>query len=275
MEMKDNILNGFEEYNINSYIRTRIKSIYGIYKEQNKYFKDGVDFNITNIHDLFSLKINVDNIDDCYRALRIVHFKYTPVNNKFKDYICRSKTNKYQSLHTTVYGFDDNLVQTQIRTFEMDRIADHGITEYWNRRGEDTREIMQQELKKYQFYDSLLEIDKCFGSDQEFVNQIKNELFYNKVYTYNMANGEIIELPVGSTIVDFAYRVGSGNNMIAAEVNGKNVDLDYILKKGDKVKIVTNDLISNVSVNWQDIVKTTYARSRIKRSNTFGNSKAL
>ena len=216
---------------------------------------------------MFSLKINVDNIDDCYRALRVLHFKYYPVNSKFKDYISRPKTNKYQSLHTTIYGFDNHLVQAQIRTFEMDKLASLGITEYWQQKGQNAIEIMQEELKKYQFYDSLIEIDKCFGDDLEFVKHIKNELFYNKVYTYSAVNGKTIELPVGSTPIDFAYKVGLGDNMVAAIVNGNNVDLDYTLKKGDIVEIVTNNLNVTATPSWIDKAKTTRAKIRIRRAN--------
>ena len=115
--MKEDISKGLQENNINNDIRVRIKSIYGIYKAKEKQNSPQKDFKISDIRDLFSLKINVDNIDDCYRALRVLHFKYYPVNSKFKDYISRPKTNKYQSLHTTIYGFDNHLVQAQIRTF--------------------------------------------------------------------------------------------------------------------------------------------------------------
>ena len=265
--MKENISKGLQEENINNDIRIRIKSIYGIYKAKEKQNSPQKDFKISDIHDLFSLKINVDNIEDCYRALRVIHFKYYPVNSKFKDYISRPKTNNYQSLHTTIYGFDNHLVHAQIRTFEMDKVASLGITEYWQKNGQSAIEIMQEELKKYQFYDSLIEIDKCFGDNLEFVNHIKNELFYNKVYTYNAANGKTIELPVGSTPIDFAYKVGLGDNMVAAIVNGNNVALDYTLKKGDIVEIVTNNLNIASTPSWIDKAKTTKAKIRIRRAN--------
>lgn len=265
--MKEDISKGLQEKHINNDIRIRIKSIYGIYKAKEKQNSPQKDFKISDINDLFSLKINVDNIDDCYRALRVLHFKYYPVNPKFKDYICRPKTNKYQSLHTTIYGFDNHLVQAQIRTFEMDKLASLGITEYWQQKGQNAIEIMQEELKKYQFYDSLIEIDKCFGDDLEFVKHIKNELFYNKVYTYSAVNGKTIELPVGSTPIDFAYKVGLGDNMVAAIVNGNNVDLDYTLKKGDIVEIVTNNLNVTASPSWIEKAKTTRAKIRIRRAN--------
>ena len=265
--MKENISKGLQEENINNDIRIRIKSIYGIYKAKEKQNSPQKDFKISDIHDLFSLKINVDNIEDCYRALRVIHFKYYPVNSKFKDYISRPKTNNYQSLHTTIYGFDNHLVHAQIRTFEMDKVASLGITEYWQKNGQSAIEIMQEELKKYQFYDSLIEIDKCFGDDLEFVKHIKNELFYNKVYTYSAVNGKTIELPVGSTPIDFAYKVGLGDNMVAAIVNGNNVELDYTLKKGDIVEIVTNNLNVTATPSWIDKAKTTRAKIRIRRAN--------
>lgn len=265
--MKENISNGLQENNINSDIRLRIKSIYGIYKAKEKGIITNKKFKITDINDLFSIKINVDNIDYCYKALRIIHFAYFPVNHKFKDYICRPKTNNYQSLHTTLYGPDKQLVQTQIRTFKMDRVASLGITESWKEKGQNAFKVMQEELKKFQFYNSLLEIDKYFKENSDFVEHIKNELFYPKVYTYNAATGEVVELPKGSTVIDFAYKIGVGDNMSEAIVNGISVDPGYILKNGDRVNIVTNNLNIAAPPQWIDKAKTTRAKIRIRKAN--------
>ena len=265
--MKENISNGLQENNINSDIRLRIKSIYGIYKAKEKGIITNKKFKITDINDLFSIKINVDNIDYCYKALRIIHFAYFPVNHKFKDYICRPKTNNYQSLHTTLYGPDKQLVQTQIRTFKMDRVASLGITESWKEKGQNAFKVMQEELKKFQFYNSLLEIDKYFKENSDFVEHIKNELFYPKVYTYNAATGEVVELPKGSTVIDFAYKIGVGDNMSEAIVNGISVDPGYILKNGDRVNIVTNNLNIAAPPQWIYKAKTTRAKIRIRKAN--------
>lgn len=266
-EMRDNISSELDKKNMEKDINIRIKDIYSIYKEREKKMYTNQKFRVTDIHDLFSIKINVSNIDDCYRTLGIVHSKYLPINSKFKDYICRPKTNKYQAIHTTVYGFDNHLVQTQIKTFTMDRIASTGITEYWNEFGQNAKMLMQQELKKYQFYDSLIEMDKCFGDNLEFVKHIKDELFYDKVYTYNTSNGMVVELPVGSTPIDFAYKVGVGDNMVGAFVNDSYVNPDYILKKGDRVNIIISKNKNQTNLSLDKSPRTTLARTRIQKNN--------
>lgn len=178
-EMLTKIKDILSSHNIPNEIKVRIKNIYGIYKRLN----DG--HRLADIHDLLSLKIMVDSISNCYLTLGMIHKEYPPINNKFKDYICNPKTNMYQSLHTTVFGPEDRLVQTQIRTFDMDKVASFGLTTYWDINKGQAREAMQQDLKeKYQFFKSLTEINKMFGDNQEFINQVKNELFADKVYVY-------------------------------------------------------------------------------------------
>ncbi len=175
--------------NIPNEIKVRTKNIYGIYKRLNEGQK------LSDIHDLLSLKIMVDEIENCYITLGMIHKEYHPINDKFKDYICNPKTNMYQSLHTTVFGPDDRLVQTQIRTFDMDKVASFGLTAYWDLEKGQARDVMQNDLKqKFQFFKSLTEINSMFGDNQQFVNQVKNELFADKVYVYT-TKGDIIELP--------------------------------------------------------------------------------
>jgi len=241
-------------------IKVRTKNIYGIYKRISEGHK------ISDIHDLLSLKIMVDEIDNCYRTLGIIHHEYPPINDKFKDYICNPKTNMYKSLHTTVFGPDDRLVQTQIRTFDMDKVASFGLTTYWDLKKGEARNIMQEELKqKYQFFKSLTEINAMFGDNQEFVRQIKTELFADKVYVYT-TKGDILELPKGSTIIDFAYKIHSdiGNTMVGALVNDEYVPIDYVLKNKDRVRIVTDDLSFGPRKEWLDKAHTTHAKRKIK-----------
>ena len=172
--------------NIPNEIKVRTKNIYGIYKRLSEGHK------LSDIHDLLALKIMVDEIENCYIGLYLVHSKYKPINDKFKDYICNPKTNMYRSLHTTVFGPEDRLVQTQIRTFDMDKIASFGLTAYWDIEKGKARDVMQDDLKqKYQFFKSLIEINSIFGDNQQFVNQVKNELFANKIYVYT-TKGDII-----------------------------------------------------------------------------------
>ena len=241
-------------------IKVRTKNIYGIYKQISEGHK------LSDIHDLLSLKIMVDEIDDCYRTLGIIHQEYHPINDKFKDYICNPKTNMYKSLHTTVFGPDDRLVQTQIRTFDMDKVASFGLTTYWDLKKGEARNVMQEDLKqKFQFFKSLTEINTMFGDNQEFVCQIKSELFADKVYVYT-TKGDIIELPKGSTPIDLAYKIHTdiGNTMVSAIVNDEYVQIDYQLKNKDRVRIVTDPLSFGPREDWLEMARTSYAKKKIR-----------
>ncbi len=244
-------------------IKARTKNIYGIYKKLSSGHK------LEDIHDLLALKIMVNEIRDCYVALGLVHSKYNPINYRFKDYIWNPKTNMYRSLHTTVFGEDDRLVQNQIRTFDMDEIASFGLTSYWNQNKNDARENMQHDLKeKYQFFKSLTEINTTFGDNQEFLTQIKRELFTDKIYVYT-TKGDIIELPQGSTPIDFAYRIHTdvGNSMIGAIVNDDKVSIYEELKNKDRVRIITSKLSMGPGRDWEEKAKTTNAKRKIREFN--------
>ena len=259
-EMLLKIQSFLNDKNIPNEIKVRTKNIYGIYKRQEEGHR------LSDIHDLLSLKIMVDEIENCYKTLYLVHKNYHPINEKFKDYICNPKTNMYKSLHTTVFGLDDRLVQTQIRTFDMDKIASFGLTAYWDINKGEARRIMQEDLKnKYQFFKSLTEINNMFGDNREFVTQVKSELFANKVYVYT-TKGEIIELPKGSTPIDFAYKLGTdiGNTMVSAVVNDEYVNPDYQLKNKDRVRIVTDILSYGPREDWINIAQTTHAKMKIR-----------
>ena len=208
----------------------------------------------------------VDEIDNCYRTLGLIHQIYHPINDKFKDYICNPKTNMYRSLHTTVFGPDDKIVQTQIRTFDMDQTASFGLTAYWATQQNDARDVMQKDLsEKFQFFKSLTEINSMFGDNQQFINQVKSELFSDKVYVYT-TKGEIIELPKGSTPIDFAYKIHTdiGNTMVGAFVNDEYVPVDYRLQNKDRVRIVTDILSFGPRENWYEKATTSYAKRKIK-----------
>ena len=211
----------------------------------------------------------VDEVENCYRALYLIHSKYHPINDKFKDYICNPKTNMYSSLHTTVFGPDDRLVQTQIRTFDMDKIASFGLTAYWDYQKGKARDVMQEDLKKkFQFFKSLTEINSMFGDNQEFVSKIKSELFADRIYVYT-TKGDIIELPKGSTPIDFAYKIHTdiGNTMVGAFVNDEYVPIDYILKNKDRVRIVVDDLSFGPRKEWIDKAHTSLAKKKIREFN--------
>ena len=259
-EMLFNISNMLNDKNIPNEIKIRTKNIYGIYKKISEGGK------ISDIHDFLALKIMVNEVSSCYQTLGIVHSKYHPVNGMFKDFICNPKTNMYSSLHTTVFGPEDRLVQTQIRTFDMDKIASFGLSAYWDIEKGNARKLMQEDLKeKYQFFDSLVEINKVFGDNKEFVSQVKKELFANKIYVYT-SKGQIIELPVGATPIDFAYKIHTdvGNTMVAAVVNDEYVDIGKPLQNKDRVRIITDELSYGPREDWINKTVTTNAKRKIK-----------
>lgn len=262
-EMLQTINGVLSDKDIPHEIKVRTKNIYGIYKRMEQGHK------LLDIHDLLSLKIMVDTIANCYQTLGLIHSKYHPINDKFKDYIYNPKTNMYRSLHTTVFGEDDRLVQTQIRTFDMDKVASFGLTAYFDINKGEARNVMQADLKdKYQFFKSLVEINSVFADNMEFVNQVKRELFTDKVYVYT-PKGEVVELPKGSTAIDFAYKIHSniGNTMVSAIVNEKLVKADHVLQNKDRVKIITDILSYGPREEWLDKVKTTKAKRKIREFN--------
>ena len=258
-EMCQTIESLLEFENIPNEIKVRTKNIYGIYKRLEEGNK------ITDIHDLLSLKIMVDRVKNCYITLGLIHSQYHPINDKFKDYIYNPKTNMYRSIHTTVFGPEDRLVQTQIRTFDMDRIASLGLPAYWeNKKGEARKEMQKELSEKLQFYKSLKDIDESL-TDDEFVLKVQEEVFSDKIYVYT-PKGEIKELPKGSTVIDFAYSIHTdiGNTMEKVIVNDEEVPFDYVLKTKDRVKIITNKNSVGPNKEWLDSVKTTRAKKKIK-----------
>ena len=262
-EMLSKIERLLRDNNIPNEIKVRTKNIYGIYKRLSEGHR------LSDIHDLLALKIMVDSVENCYRTLGMIHSEYHPINDKFKDYICNPKTNMYRSLHTTVFGPDDKLVQTQIRTFDMDRVASFGLTAYWDEQKGKARDVMQEDLRqKFQFFKSLTEINSMFGDNQQFVKQVKSELFADKVYVYT-TKGDIIELPRGSTPIDFAYKIHTdiGNTMVGAFVNDEYVPIDYVLQNKDRVRIVTDDLSYGPREDWIDKAHTSLAKRKIKEFN--------
>lgn len=243
-------------------IKVRTKNIYGIYKQ----LKQGQQLN--DIHDLIALKIMAREVDDCYRILRWIHYLYHPVNARFKDYICNPKTNLYQSLHSTIFGPKDKLVHTQIRTFDMDKVASFGVTAHWDIEKGEARVKMQEDLKeRCQFIEPLQDMNFSYYDNKEFVECVKKELFSDKVYVYT-PKGKVFEFPKGATPIDFAYRVHTdvGNTMVGVLVNEQVVGFDYHLKSNDIVRIVTSD-DAKPQENWYSLAVTSYARQRIKRSN--------
>lgn len=237
-------------------IKGRAKSIYSIYKKMDK----GKSF--SDIYDLNALRIFVKTVPECYQALGIVHSKYTPKPKRFKDYVAMPKSNGYQSLHTTVFGNNGYLFEIQIRTYEMDQIAENGIASHWSYKEglkTQTKDLMEQKLE---FFKSIMELQE--ENDEHFVETVKQDLFENTIYVFT-PNGKIIELPQDSTPIDFAYKVHTdiGNTMVGAIVNDNIVPLTYKLKTNDIVKINTSKK-STPSREWINIAKTTQAKNKIK-----------
>ena len=256
--MMENITSLLNSHGIKHKIKGRAKSIYSIYKklDTGRRFSD--------IYDLLALRVFVDREQDCYQALGIIHSKYRPIPKRFKDYIAMPKENGYQSLHTTVFGENGQLYEIQIRTYEMDQVAEHGVASHWSYK-EKGKTIMQSAMEeKLQFFRNIMELSQESENDELFVNSVKEDVLKSIIYVFT-PKGDVIELPNGSTPIDFAYRVHSkvGDSMIGAIVNNNIVPLDYKLQDNDIVKINTNKN-SLPSREWISMAYTAQAKNKIK-----------
>lgn len=261
-EMQEEVTDLLNLHHIPHQIKGRAKSIYSIYNKLDKGKK------FSDIYDLLALRILVDTEQDCYLALGLIHSKFRPLPKRFKDYIAMPKPNMYQSLHTTVFGIDGYLFEIQIRTYEMDEIAENGIASHWayKENGGSTRNAILQSAttQKLQFFKEIMELSNEKMSSEEFVTSVKDEVLNNNIYVFT-PKGDVIELPRGATPLDFAFKVHSkvGETTVGAIVNGSIVPLDYELKGNDIVKINTNKS-AHPSKEWLNIVKTSSARNKIK-----------
>lgn len=260
-EMKQCVSELLNNNDIKHEIKGRAKSIYSIYKKLDKGKK------FSDIYDLLALRVFVNTEQECYKALGIIHSKYKPLPRRFKDYIAMPKTNMYQSLHTTVIGVDGYLFEIQIRTYEMDEIAERGIASHWSYKEQGSNKIATQNgmEQKLQFFRSIMELNNDSTTDEEFVKSIKDDLFDNVIYVFT-PKGDVVELPNGSTPIDFAYKVhsGIGDKMVGAIVNNNIVPLDYELKNNDVIKVNTNKNSAGPSREWIDIAKTAQAKNKIR-----------
>ena len=257
-EMMREVSGILNEHNIKHEIKGRAKSVYSIYNKLNK----GKKFN--EIYDLLALRVFVDTKEDCYQALGLIHSKYKPMPKRFKDYIAMPKPNMYQSLHTTVFGINGNPFEIQIRTYEMDLIAEKGIASHWSYK--EGGKVMQNAMEqKLQFFRSIMELTEEENKSTEFMNAVMNDVLKDSIYVYT-PKGDVIELPLGSTPIDFAYRVHSriGDTMVGAIVNDQIVPLDYKLKENDIVKINTNKNSKGPSKEWIKMAFTAHAKNKIK-----------
>ena len=250
------------EHGIVHEIKGRAKSIYSIYKKLDK----GKKFN--EIYDLLAMRVFVNTENECYQALGIIHSKYKPIPRRFKDYIAMPKTNMYQSLHTTVFGEGGQLYEIQIRTYEMDQVAELGIASHWSykEKGSNVKANMQNAMEqKLQFFRNIMDLKAEETNDEDFVNAAVEEVLNENIYVFT-PKGDVIELPDGSTPIDFAYRVhsGVGDKMVGAIVNNNIVPLDYKLQNNDIVKINTNKNSAGPSREWINMAFTSSAKNKIR-----------
>lgn len=253
------VTNVLKENGIKFTFRTKILNIYHLYQKLNKGYK------LNDIHDLVNFKIILDDKEDPYRVLGLIHKLYTPMNNKFKDYIACPKTNMYRSLHTTVFGPDNHLLQFQIKTTSMDDINTIGLAAYWKYFKEEGKTKMQHELKlNYQFFNTLRDLNAGIDSDQDFIDRVKQEIFSNNIYVYTL-RGDVIELPNGATVIDFAYKIHTdiGNHLYKAYINGKEVKITHKLSNKDRIMLLQKDTVKP-NITWLDHVVTSSAKRKIK-----------
>ncbi len=261
-EMQQEVSDLLIEHHIPHEIKGRSKSIYSIYNKLDKGKK------FSEIYDLLALRILVKTEQECYLALGIIHSKFRPLPKRFKDYIAMPKPNMYQSLHTTVFGVGGDLFEIQIRTYDMDEVAENGIAAHWsykeNKGSNSSANLTSTTEQKLQFFKSIIDLNKDNLNSEEFVQSVKDEVLNNNIYVFT-PKGDVIELPKGATPLDFAYKIHTkvGETTVGAIVNNNIVPLNYELQNNDIVKINTNKS-SKPSKEWINMVKSTATKNKIR-----------
>ena len=254
-----------DDANIKAQVDGRVKHFFSIYKKMVNQ-----DKTIDQIYDLFAVRILVDTVKDCYAALGVIHEMYKPIPGRFKDYIAMPKPNMYQSLHTTLIGPNGQPFEIQIRTYEMHRTAEYGIAAHWKYKesSDGKAPVGKSEEEKLNWLRQILEWQRDMSDNKEFMSLLKNDLdlFADSVYCFT-PQGDVKTLPSGSTPVDFAYSVHSavGNKMVGARVNGKLVPIEYEIKNGDRIEIITSHNSQGPSRDWLKLVKSTQAKNKINQ----------
>ena len=235
----------------------RTKHIYSLYK---KLLKPEIDRDLSKIYDLIALRIVVPTVSDCYYVLGIIHELYKPLPGQIKDYIAQPKPNGYQSLHTTVFADDGEIIEIQIRTDKMHDEAEYGIAAHWHYKEHGS--IAKPNLP---WINELVEWQKQIRDNEQFLRDIKMEIFQDRIFVFS-PKGDVFDLPDGSTPIDFAYHVHTslGNQYVGARANGQMVNLNYKLKSGDVMEIITDKNRRGPSVDWLEYVKTSMAKNKIR-----------
>jgi len=247
-----------KDNHINFELTGRIKSVYSIYR---KMFNQSKSFD--EIYDFYAMRIIVDTELECYTALGLIHEMFKSVPGRFKDYISTPKPNMYRSLHTTVIGRDGIPFEVQIRTWEMHHIAEYGICAHWKyKSGEKSKAEVDQKLE---WVSKLIETESNTADPDEFLNALKTDIFHDETFVFT-PKGDVISLPQGSTVIDFAYAIhsGVGNSMVGAKINGMIVPIDRSPQTGDIIEILTSSSSKGPSRDWLNIVKTSEARTKIR-----------
>ncbi|MGL5433855.1 MAG: RelA/SpoT family protein [Lachnospiraceae bacterium] len=264
----DNIVDGVGEHmresGITAKIDGRIKHFFSIYKKMINQ-----DKTLDQIYDLFAVRILVNTVKDCYAALGVIHELYKPIPGRFKDYIAMPKPNMYQSLHTTLIGNGGLPFEIQIRTYEMHRTAEYGIAAHWKYKETGSGSVAAgDEEAKLSWLRQILEWQTGTSDNKEFLSLIKNDLnlFSDSVYCFT-PSGDVKNLPSGSTPIDFAFSIHSavGNKMVGARVNGKLVNIDYVIQNGDRIEIITSQNSRGPSRDWLNLVRSTQAKNKINQ----------
>ncbi len=257
-EFKAPLLKKLKENNINAEITGRPKHFYSIYKKMASQDKA-----LHQIYDLLAIRVITESIKDCYHVLGLIHTLYTPVHDRIKDFIATPKSNMYQSLHTTVVGPRGEMVEVQIRTTEMHATSEYGIAAHWRyKEGQSAHTLLDERMT---WLRSVLDWQQDLTDPSEFMEYLRIDLFQQEVFVFT-PNGDLIKMPKGATALDFAFHVHTevGYRCVGAKVNGRIVPLRYDLKNGETVEIITSKS-ANPTQDWLDIVKTSSARSKIRR----------
>ena len=257
-DMQNELIEILTEHGINFHIKSRVKSVYSIYNK----LSNGKKW--SDIYDILALRIILDTPEDCYLVVGLIHAKYRPIPKRFKDYIAMPKENMYQSLHTSVFGVDGHIFEIQLRTKEMDEIAEHGIASHWSYKEHSDGAVKNLMEQKLEIFRNTIDLATSDASNELFEQNMEMELLSKQIYVFT-PKGDVMELPLGSTPVDFAYRIHSdiGDHMVGAIVNDNIVPLDYELNDNDIIKVNTNSN-AKPNIDWLKFVKTSQAKNKIK-----------